>query len=127
MKKRIKIILLFSILSVLLLSFQKVRADLELNLEYPEFGGIKLEGSTTPDELIAWLYYFIIGISGFSAFFMFVWGGFEWTSSMGNPSKIKEAQDRIKAAAIGLIVILSAYLILQVINPELTTFEFPSF
>ncbi len=98
-------------------------ADLRLNLEYPEFGGYKLEEDTNINEIIAWLYYFIISISGISAFAMLVKGGFMWLSSAGNPSALGEAKDIITSAILGLILILASFLILQVINPELTTLK----
>ena len=98
---------------------------LELNLEYPEFGGIDINQDQDINQIIAWLYYFIIGISGFSAFFMAVWGGFQWTSSAGDPSVIGDAKDKLTSAALGILIILSAYLILQTINPELTTLNLP--
>jgi len=98
---------------------------LTLNINYPEAGGIDINTSQNINEIIAWAYYFIIGVSGFAAFFKFVYAGFLWTSSKGDPSKIKEAQDEIYAASVGLLLILSTYLILQVINPELTTLKLP--
>jgi len=118
------LILLFGCLFAL-----KVKADdidtIILNLDYPSFGGIDINENQNINQIIIWLYYFIIGISGFSAFFMFVWGGFKWSSSAGNPELIKEAKDMISSAAIGVLIILSAYLILQTINPELTTLNLP--
>ena len=98
---------------------------LQLNLEYPEIGGIDINQDQDINQIIAWLYYFIIGVSGFSAFFMAVWGGFQWTSSAGDPSVIGDAKDKLTSAALGILIILSAYLILQTINPELTTLNLP--
>ena len=103
----------------------KCCAFLTLNITYPEAGGININTDQNINEIIAWGYYFIIGVSGFAAFFKFVYAGFLWTSSRGDPSKIKEAQDEIYAASVGLLLILSTYLILPVINPELTTLKLP--
>jgi len=125
----------FKLMSLLLLTLffafsftLKIKAEnvpINLNLSYPTFGNININESQDLNQIIAWLYYFIVGISGFSAFFMFVRGGFEWSSSAGNPTKIGEAKDRITSAAIGVLIVLSAYLILQTINPELTTLTLP--
>ena len=97
-----------------------------LELNYPEFGGLDLdeiwedkEGEVDLTQLVAWLYYFLVGIAGFAAFTMIVWGGFQWLTSAGSPSKIADATDRIYSALLGLIIILSSYLVLKVINPEL--------
>ena len=96
-----------------------------LNLSYPELGpeGGKFDLNENQDinEIVAWLYYFIISISGFAAFTMLVRGGFMWLSSAGNSGTLKEAKDIISSAIFGLMIILASFLILQVINPELTT------
>lgn len=99
--------------------------SLDLNLQYPVMGNLDINENQNINDIILWWYQFSIAISGFAAFFMFVMGGFEWTYSAGNPSVISEAQEKIKSAAIGLIIVLSAYLILQLINPELTMFSLP--
>ena len=126
-KVNFKLISLFFLILLFACSFALKVSAIELNLEYPEFGGIDINNDESQDinQIIVWLYYFIIGISGFSAFFMFVWGGFKWSSSAGNPTAIGEAKDMITSAAIGVLIILSAYLILQTINPELTTLNLP--
>ncbi len=96
-----------------------------LNLCYPTLGptgsGITVGLGMDLNQLISWFYYFIVGISGFAAFVMLVWGGFDWLTSAGSPSKITEAKDKISSALVGLLLILASFLILQVINPELTT------
>jgi len=103
--------------------------SLALELSYPEIPG---RPELTPalgmhlNRLIAWFYYFIVGISGLAAFFMLVWGGFQWLTSAGSPSKISEAKDRITSAILGLIIILASFLILKVINPELITLKLPA-
>jgi len=98
-------------------------AALRLNLTYPEFAGYTLNEATDINEIVAWLYYFIVSISGFSAFAMLVKGGFMWLSSAGNPTVLGEAKDIITSAILGLILVLASFLILQVINPELTTLK----
>ena len=126
-KINFKLISLLFLVLFLTCSFVLKTRAIELNLEYPEFGGININQDEGQDlnQIILWLYYFIIGISGFSAFFMFVWGGFKWASSAGDPTAIGEAKDKITSAAIGILIVLSAYLILQVVNPELITLNLP--
>jgi len=43
-------------------------------------------------------------------------GSFNYLTSLGNPEKIKKAQGTFKFAVIGLIVFLSAFLILKTID-----------
>lgn len=123
-----KIILTIILFSALLLpSVCFGEFDLiELNLTYPEFGGFSLNDNQNINEIVAWLYYFIVSISGISAFVMLIKGGFMWLSSAGNPSVLGEAKDIMTSAILGLIIVLASFLILQVINPELTTLKIES-
>lgn len=100
---------------------------INLNLDYPAFGGFDPNNEEQQDinQVIAWFYYFVVGISGFFAFFGLVMGGFTWLTSAGNPSKIADAKDQILAAILGLVLILATWVILQIINPELTTLRLP--
>ncbi len=100
-------------------------AALNLNLDYPSFtiGTQTFDLNVNQDlnQIVAWFYYFIIGIAGLSAFVMLVWGGVQYLTSAGNPTATGDARDRIKSALLGLLLILTSWLILQVINPSLTT------
>jgi hypothetical protein len=102
-----------------------------LNLDYPVFkiGDDTYDPSTEQgqdlNQLAAWTYYFIVVISGFSAFFSIVIAGFNWMTSRGNPTAIGEAKDRMTSAFLGLLIILAAYLILQALNPDLTILKEP--
>ncbi len=49
-------------------------------------------------------------------FVMFTVGSFKWLTSLGNPDKIESARGTFKWAIIGLIVYVSAYLILRIID-----------
>lgn len=98
-----------------------------LNLDYPEFGGVDLNRKDDQglDRLAKWLYTGIVIISGLAAFVMLVWGGITWMSSAGSPTAISDAKDRIQKALLGLLLVLASFLILQVINPELTVLNIP--
>ncbi len=115
--------ILTSIFSILFLLLPAVSSALELN--YPIFGGYTLTLDMNLNKLVAWFYYFIVGIAGLSAFIMLIWGGFQYLTSAGNPTAIGDAKDRIKSALLGLLIILTSWLILQVINPDLTTLNLP--
>ncbi len=131
MKKYLFLILLSCFLFALTVSAADV-PTIELNLDYPTFGGIDLNCEDSQvqcgqdlNQLVAWFYYFIVGIAGLAAFTMLVWGGFQWLTSAGNPARITDARDRIFKALLGLLLILASWLILQVINPELTMLKIP--
>ena len=49
-------------------------------------------------------------------FCMFLVGAFNWMTAFGNPEKIKKAQGTLTYAIIGLVIFVSAYLILNFID-----------
>lgn len=120
-----KILIIVLALLLLLPNISSAATTIHLNLDYPEFAGLNLKDNQDLNQIIAWFYYFVISISGIAAFVMLVWGGFTWLTSAGSPAKITDAKDRIYSAFLGLLLILASYLIIQVINPELTVLRLP--
>lgn len=49
-------------------------------------------------------------------FVMLVVGAFNYLTSLGNPEKLKKAQGTLRYAVIGLVIFLSSFLILKVID-----------
>jgi len=129
-----KILALIFLISFLVLPNISLSADpLPLNLEYPCFSPVgncpcepgeencfDLNVMQNLNQIVAWFYYFIIGVAGLAAFVMLVTGGVKYLTSAGSPSAISDAKDQIKSALLGLLIILMSWLILQVINPDLT-------
>ena len=56
------------------------------------------------------------GLIFLALFVMFLVGSFKYLTSFGNPEKLKKAQGTLKFAVIGLIIFLSAFLILKTIG-----------
>lgn len=48
-------------------------------------------------------------------FIMLIVGAFQYLTSFGNPEKVKKAQGTLKFAAIGFLLFISSYLILNLI------------
>ncbi len=122
------IIIFLQLFSSCFLFVQNASA-IELNNQYPVFpGGIDINKSENQqlNSIVAWLYYAIIGISGFTTLIMIIWGGVQWLTSTGNPSAIGDAQDRIKSALLGLLIIFASFIIIQTINPDLTILKLPN-
>jgi len=117
-----KILALIFLISFLVLP--NISLAIDLNLDYPTFtiGSETYDLNTQQDlnQIVAWFYYFIIGVAGLAAFVMLVTGGVKYLTSAGSPSAISDAKDQIKSALLGLLIILMSWLILQVINPDLT-------
>ena len=81
------------------------------------------QASATDGDLVGYLnnlYKFGISITGILAIFMIGLGAFAYiVTSAGNSSKMLDAKDTIQNALIGLLIALTAYLMLYVINPDL--------
>lgn len=71
---------------------------------------------TNPAELTKDLLKFVIGIGGGLAFLMMLLGVFQMLTSAGNPETLKAGQDRLTSAVIGLLFVIFAVLLLQIIG-----------
>lgn len=81
-------------------------------------------------DYIVVIFKFSIGIAGLLAMIGLAIGGVTLIMSGGNPGMRSEGLDKIKGAILGLVLLTSAYIILNTINPQLTkpafTTELPS-
>lgn len=80
--------------------------------------------------LIANVFMVIITLTGFSAFIMFIVAGFRWMLSGGNSKGMESARNTMTFAVVGIVVSLSAYIILNLISDftgitEILRFEIP--
>ncbi len=57
----------------------------------------------------------MLGITGSVALLMFVWGGFQWLFSAGEADRVKKGKDTIKWAVLGLVVIITAYMLVNTV------------
>jgi hypothetical protein len=110
-------------------------ADLVLPPDVPEDAGEiseveafapnlpKIPGMADPTkgipELISFVYGFALWIVGIAVFVQIVAGGAGWLLAMGKSSEIEKAKKKITNAILGLILLLSSYVILNTINPDL--------
>ena len=69
------------------------------------------------------IYQYAIGIVGILAAVVLMFGGLLWLTAGGNTGQVTEAKEWIKASLTGLILALSSYMILYVVNPDLTIFQ----
>jgi len=99
-----------------------VLADRATEVTYPVIPGA-IQPTTTKmllPEYVKYLFNFLVVVSGFIVFGSLVYAGFVYLTSSVNPSALSEARDRISSSLIGLAIILSSYLILTTVNPQLT-------
>jgi hypothetical protein len=94
---------------------------------FPGFftAGTAMNTSTTTDlpAMILAIYKFGIWTVGIAGLFMLVVGGFMYMASAGNTSTAGNARGIISDALLGIVAALGAYLILYVINPDLTAMK----
>lgn len=117
-KNNKKIIFLLAILGILIGS-----SVFALQGDYPPSPfGTKLTDNSTIGDLVMYIYQWGITLGGLALFIVLVVAGFQYLASAGSPTAMKSAKDRITSAGIGIAVLLGSYLILNTINPQLTSF-----
>jgi len=93
----------------------------KLQLDYPKLGSnLTINETTTFPELVAYLFQFSIYLAAVIVFVSVIIGGLKWIDSAGSASKILDAKDQILSSFLGLIILLSAWLTLNVISPNMT-------
>lgn len=85
------------------------------------FGQPSEVGSTNIADYISNVYIFGVGIAGVLAVGVIVAGAIYYAVSGGNPDKQRDARSMITSALWGLALLLGSYLILNTINPQITT------
>ena len=74
-------------------------------------------------KVINKFYNYIVWLAGILAVIVIMIAGFQWVTAAGNQSKIGEAKERITGAIIGLVLALSSYMLLNIINPDLVKIQ----
>jgi cytochrome bd-type quinol oxidase subunit 2 len=70
----------------------------------------------SPDSLMQYLGIILnvfLGLLGTIFIFLMVYGGYTWMTASGDEKKVEKAQDTIRVAIIGLLVIAGSYAIWQ--------------
>lgn len=100
-----------------------IAVERPLEVEYPEIGEwtptIVRETDLLP-RYVQYVFKIAIVIAGLVAFAALIYGGIRYLTSAGSPTALTDAKERITAGILGLVLLLSSYLILTTINPQLT-------
>ena len=67
--------------------------------------------SARPQDIIAKIVGYLLAMIGIVFLVQIVFAGYSWMMSGGSDEKIKKAKDKITSSAIGLAVVLLAYII----------------
>lgn len=62
----------------------------------------------------------VIGVIGFAAVAITIYGGVQYTTSAGDPGKVKKAKDTIMYGIVGLVVAILAFAIVNFVLSSLT-------
>lgn len=89
---------------------------------FAESGSTTVSGLTIGNYIRA-VFIFFIWIVGILATVMITYGGIRWVAAAGNAGRINDARATINNALIGLVLALSSYALLYIINPDLTRFN----
>ena len=123
-KSKFIFVLILFLFCFSLFSFFTLAAERELETEYPEIGGEeKLTEETTLPEYVKYIFKLSFIIAGVIALAVLIYGGFRYLTSAGSPVVQNEAKNWLFGGILGLVLLLSSYLILVTINPELTILE----
>ena len=122
--KKSKILVLFLLL-FLFLGASFVFAQKSLEVTYPKIPGAltPITTKTALPDYIRYIFQLSLFVGALIAFGSFIYGGVRYLISGGSPSAQKDAQSQMSAGILGLIILISAYLILNTINPQLVAFE----
>lgn len=86
--------------------------------------GYKVSGDTSMiGNYIIAIYKYAIGVVGILAAVVMMLGGVLWLIAGGNAERVSNAKSWIVAAVTGLVLALSSYMILALVNPDLVNFK----
>jgi hypothetical protein len=74
-------------------------------------------------EAVIYLFNFSLGMAAVLAFIVIVAAGIKMVESRGNPSETQDAKQKIINSLIGLTILLTSYILLTTINPDLVKIE----
>jgi len=115
--------LIFIIFVLLLLASASVTlAQTKLIVPIPS-AGQTVSQIADPVQYIRTVYQFSLGFGGLAAMGIIVFAAIKRIVSAGNVAQVGDANDMIKQAVIGLVLLFSAFLILYTINPNLVSLK----
>ncbi len=133
MKKNIKCKLVFCFLLLFLFLGANFVSALEIN--YPDLPGVDPPQDFVNDPSVAsedilslyvkYLFNLAIWIAGIITLGVLIYGGIRYLTSTGKPESMVSAKDQITGAFFGLLLLLSSYLVLSILNPELIVLKIP--
>ena len=99
-------------------------AQVTVNTDIPGMTSNATGGTGICDTVFAF-YNFALALGGVLALGAITYGGVKYTMAAGNPSGQSEGKAWVRDALLGLLLLAGAYMILNIINPDLTKCGLP--
>lgn len=121
MTKKIKENILLAVLIFFLFLGSQTFAQKGLEVKYPIIPGVETpETVLTPLPIyLEYIYSLSVFIAGILSIVFLIWAGIQYITATGKPTKITKAKRQALVVLSGLTLILTSYLILTTINPQL--------
>jgi hypothetical protein len=74
------------------------------------------DANILPGQIMSRVLLFAIGAAGLYFLYQLLISGFSYMTAMGDEARLKEVLKRMTNSAIGLVIIISAFFILQIIQ-----------
>ena len=71
--------------------------------------GYQVGSTATLEDTIASIINIILSFLGVIFLFLMIYGGYTWMMARGNEQEVDKAKNTIKAATIGLVVVMGSY------------------
>jgi len=111
------LVMLFSLIIAPQVNANTILDGLTNSVQDTEFRGNK----TNLPEAIGSIIQILLGFLGVIAVVLIIFAGFLWLTAGGDDTKITKAKNYIKNAVIGIVIILSSYIITSYVISQIST------
>ncbi len=111
----------FLFLFLLLFFFSNITSATEIDWPSAPLTGSRLDDNSELHDFIGYIYGWGIGLGAVAAFTMLLIAGVQYMVSSGNPKLVSSAIHKITSAGLGLLLLLTSWLILNTINSQIVS------
>jgi len=116
-------LIIFTLLLLALSASFIFAAEMETN--FPTIAGQKPGVKTTFPEAVIYLFNLSLFVGAIIVLGILIYSGYRYIISRNNPAIVSDIKQKIYSAFLGLLVLVSAYVILKTINPNLVILSLP--
>jgi hypothetical protein len=101
----------------------KINSSFALEIDYPSFGDLTITQNSSLPEYAKYFFNLGMALAGMLALIVITIGGAFYLISFASGKFTDNGKEWIKSGVIGLVILLSSYLIVNTINPDLVYFR----